>query len=170
MRGIRASCGIAAMVFLAVILGGCGFRPLYGGGGDSGSVKAALASITVPDPDTRLAQIIRNDLISTLRPPGNAAPQRYTLRVTSASQEDDSIETDTAVTVRKTVKVNVGFELLDGTSGPVVFSGKTFSQASYDRTGRSFADLQAQTNALERAAHEVSQDIRTRLAAHFAAG
>ena len=33
-----------------------------------------------------------------------------------------------------------------------------------------FADLQAMTNALERASHEVSNDIRTRIAAHFAAG
>ena len=31
-----------------------------------------------------------------------------------------------------------------------------------------FADLQAETNATERAVHEVSADIRTRLAAYFA--
>lgn len=165
--GLWARWGSAGL--LLVLLAGCGFRPLYGSGGETGAVKLALASIAIPEPDTRLAQIIRNDLISALRPPGTAESDRYTLVLTSAALENDSIETASAATARRTIKVNTEFRLVERRSGRAVSSGKTFSQASYDRTGRSFADFQAQTNALERAAHEVSQDIRTRLAAHFAA-
>ena len=53
-------------------------------------------------------------------------------------------------------------------SGTVVHTGKTFSNASFDIIRQPFADLQAETNATERAVHEVSSDIRTRLAAYFA--
>ena len=49
-----------------------------------------------------------------------------------------------------------------------IYRGKTFSNVSYDDVGQSFADLQAKTNAVERGAHEIALDIRTRLAAHFA--
>jgi hypothetical protein len=50
----------------------------------------------------------------------------------------------------------------------VLHSGKTFSQVSYDVVREPFADMQAEANAMERAAHEVSMDIRSRLAAYFA--
>ena len=52
--------------------------------------------------------------------------------------------------------------------GKPVFQGKTFSVVAYDRTGQSFADLQAFNDAIERAAKVVSDDIRTRVAAYFA--
>ena len=57
---------------------------------------------------------------------------------------------------------------MDRSNGEVVTQGKTFSQASYDVIRQPFADLQAETNATERAVHEVSADIRTRIAAYFA--
>jgi hypothetical protein len=46
-------------------------------------------------------------------------------------------------------------------------AGKTFSQVSYDRTTSDFSNVQAETNAMERAAKEIGNDIRTRLAAYF---
>jgi LPS-assembly lipoprotein len=57
---------------------------------------------------------------------------------------------------------------VERSSGNVVNDGKTFSQASFDVIRQPFADLQAETNATERAVREVSADIRTRLAAYFA--
>ncbi len=45
---------------------------------------------------------------------------------------------------------------------------KTFSQVSFDRTTADFSNLQAETDAMERAAREIGNDIRTRLAAYFA--
>jgi hypothetical protein len=38
---------------------------------------------------------------------------------------------------------------------------------SYDRTTADFSNVQAETNAMERAAKEIGNDIRTRLAAYF---
>ena len=49
-----------------------------------------------------------------------------------------------------------------------LYAGRTFSQASYDRTETPFADMRARIAAEERAAREVGADIATRLAAYFA--
>ena len=57
--------------------------------------------------------------------------------------------------------------LMPSQTGKPVYSGKTFSQVSYDRIDAPVANLQAQVNAQERAAKETGQDIRTRLAAYL---
>lgn len=156
---------------LALLLAGCSsMRPLYGTNSLSADVSDELSSVAIPEPKTRLEQLIRNDLIATMRPAGTASDDRYTLLLKPEAKDDMTIEGRSSETLRKTVRLNVGFNLIDRQSNKSVYSGRTFSQVSYDETGLSFADLQARTTALERAAHEVSSDIRTRLAAHFASG
>jgi len=159
------------VVPLLVLLGACGFKPLYGSDGTSPGVADDLASVTIPEPTDRLAQLIRNDLLSAMRPAGTGEPDRYRLDIDAKAMEDKSIEvksSDAAASRRLTVRVMASFELKDLSGGKTVYKGRTFSNVSYDDVQQSFADLQARTNALERGAHEVALDIRTRLAAHFA--
>jgi hypothetical protein len=161
----------AAVAIMAVGLGlaGCtSMRPLYGSSGLSSDVSSELSSVAIPEPKTRLEQLIRNDLVAAMRPAGTAGEDRYTLLLKPEAKDDLAIEGETSDTLRKTVRLNVAFDLVDRRSNASVYSGRTFSQVSYDETGQSFADMQARTKAVERAAHEVSSDIRTRLAAHFA--
>lgn len=160
----------ASIVLIFVLaLGGCGFQPLYNAGSSSEGVIAELQGISIEAPDSRLAQLIRNDLLSSIRPAGTGGGNRYTLAMTATSNDDTVIETrQVTETSREVVRVNVRFSLKAQGSGAVEYEGRTFSHVPFDVTGESFADLQARTNALERAAHEVSLDIRTRLAAHFA--
>jgi LPS-assembly lipoprotein len=156
---------------LALALAGCGFQPLYNAGSSSEGVIAELQGISIEEPDSRLAQLIRNDLLSSIRPAGTGGGDRYLLSMTAVSNEDSVIETrHITETSREVVRVTVRFSLKAQGSGAVEYEGGTFSHVPFDVTGESFADLQARTNALERAAHEVSLDIRTRLAAHFASG
>jgi LPS-assembly lipoprotein len=145
-------------------------KPLYATGGPGGSdVAKEIASITIPPADTRLGQIIRNDLLSTMRTAENGGGDRYTLELVTGTRESKSAELDSLGAERRAITLNVTYRLKEIASSKVVSSGRTFSQVSYDETGQSFADLRARDSALERAAHEVSQDIRSRLAAHFAA-
>jgi LPS-assembly lipoprotein len=160
---------VIAALASAGVLAGCGFRPLYGTGGDEPGTAAELQAIAIPEPKTRLEQLIRNDLLSAMRPVGTATEDKYTLVLQPVTYEQDAIVTVQSKIERKTVNVRVAFSLLEKSSGRRLYAGNTFSLVSYDRTGQGFADLQAQTNAVERAAHQISTDIRTRLAAHFAA-
>lgn len=155
---------------LLVLLGACGFRPLYGTDGVSSGVAGQLASVTIPEPKSRVDQIIRNELLSSMRPAGTAEPDRYRLEITSTVNQDKSIEdsSNSRSARRLTVRIMANFQLKDMNGGAVVYKGKTFSNVSYDDVGVPFSNLQAQTDAVERGAREIAIDIRTRVAAHFA--
>jgi LPS-assembly lipoprotein len=159
---------IIALFGCAIVLAGCAMKPLYSTSTDGQSVENALAEVEIPAADDRLIQIIRNDLLSAMRPAGTGGTTRYTLQLESDSRIAQAAELNSLGADRRTVIVNVSYRLVAKESGKVVDSGRTFSQVSYDETGQSFADLRARDNAYERAAHEVSLDIRSRLAAHFA--
>ena len=149
----------------ALALGGCGYRPLYGSSAESAGVAATLASVSIPAATDRVGQLIRNDLISTMR--SGTGEDRYTLLLKPVVRNNNVIDKPQPNVTRQAINLSVSFDLVDRVSGTTVHSGKTFSQASYDVIRQPFADMQAETNATERAAHEVSADIRTRLAAYF---
>ena len=165
MKADASRFAIAAALTGALLLGGCGYRPLYGSSADNAGVAATLSSIAIPEPTSRVGQIIRNDLISGMQPGG---AERYTLNLTPELKTSKAIDKVQPATTREQVNLSVAYELVDRSSGQAVTSGKTFSQASFDVIRQPVADMQAETNATERAAHEVSGDIRTRLAAYFA--
>lgn len=162
LRRVLAWLACAAVLAAA----GCGYRPLYGTAGDDRGVVAALASVSIPEADTRLGQIVRGDLLSAMRPAGTAGQDRYALVLRPEVKSASIIDRPLPSTTRRSVQVVVNFELA-GSEG-LLLAGKTFSQVSYDVVREPFADMQAEANAMERAAHEVSMDIRSRLAAYFA--
>lgn len=78
-------------------LGGCGFRPLYGGPRGE-AVAEELASVEVRAPLSRLGRILQNQLIEDLNPAGLSVAKRYRLDVrlrqsrrALAIQLDDSV-------------------------------------------------------------------------------
>lgn len=162
---------VLAVLPLMLLVAACGFRPLYSSGdATSPGVAQDLASVAIAEPTSRLSQLIRNDLLSTMRPAGTGEPDRYRLDIEANATEDKSIEdpSDSQRTRRATVRVMASFALKDLSGGKTVYQGRTFSNVSYDDVQQSFADMQARTTAMERGAREIALDIRTRLAAHFA--
>ena len=141
------------VVAAALLLAGCGYRPLYG-------------SVSIPEAEDRVGQLIRNDLLSSMR--AGEGEQKYTLLLKPVVKRSGVIDKPQPNVTRDAITLAVSYELVERSSGTVVHTGKTFSNASFDIIRQPFADLQAETNATERAVHEVSSDIRTRLAAYFA--
>jgi LPS-assembly lipoprotein len=162
MRSKPAILLLAAVLVLA----GCGYRPLYSSSSESAGVAATMASVTIPEAEDRVGQLIRNDLISSMQ--AGKAEDKYTLMLKPVLKNSNVIDKPAPDVTRQAIVLAVNYELVDRSSGEVVTQGKTFSQASYDVIRQPFADLQAETNATERAVHEVSADIRTRIAAYFA--
>ena len=160
----RAATILVACAALA--LAGCGYRPLYGSSVETAGVSASLSSVAIPEADTRLGQLIRNDLLSSMG--SGSGGERYTLVLKPTVKRIGVIQKSQPNVTRQAVNVSVSFDLVERATGSTVHSGKTFSQASFDVVRQPFADMQAETNANERAAHEVAADIRTRLAAYFA--
>ena len=154
------------VVAAALLLAGCGYRPLYGSSSETAGVAATLSSISIPEAEDRVGQLIRNDLLSSMR--AGEGEQKYTLLLKPVVKRSGVIDKPQPNVTRDAITLAVSYELVERSSGTVVHTGKTFSNASFDIIRQPFADLQAETNATERAVHEVSSDIRTRLAAYFA--
>jgi LPS-assembly lipoprotein len=125
-----------------------------------------LSAIEIDEQNHRLGQLIRNDLLSSFAS-GTPEPSRYRLQFTAVAGQQTLIDNSNEDTRRFSYRVNVEYRLIDEKTGKQLNAGKTFSQVSYDRTTSDFSNVQAETNAMERAAKEIGNDIRTRLAAYF---
>ncbi len=160
------------IVFLGLLfLAGCNFQPLYGERAGGGSVRDDLAAIAVEVQDTRLGQEIYNGLVFAFTGGGAPAPPRYTLDLTiSRTLVDVGILQISGTPQTRTLKVTVSFRLIDQASGEEVFAGRTFADASFDRSNQRFANVRAERDAENRAAAVISSDIRTRVAAFLATG
>ena len=150
----------------ALVISACGFQPLYGTTPAGSNVAAQLSAIEIDEQNHRLGQLIRNDLLSSFAA-GTSEPVRYRLQFTAVAGRQTLIDNSDDDTRRFSYRVNVEYRLIDEKTGNQLNAGKTFSQVSYDRTTSDFSNVQAETNAMERAAKEIGNDIRTRLAAYF---
>ena len=164
---LLSRCAVLALLcIVAGFLSACGFEPLYGTTAEGSGVAAELSAIEIEEQDNRMGQLIRNDLLSSFAS-GNPQASRYRLQFTAIAGSQALIENDNKDTRRFSYRVNVNYRLIDEKTGNELSAGKTFSQVSYDRTTSDFSNVQAETNAMERAAKEIGNDIRTRLAAYF---
>lgn len=154
------------LMAVAVVLAGCGYKPLYGSSPGNAGVSTELAAVTIPEAADRTGQLIRNELVSTMK--AGTGGNKYALTLKVEEKNPGIIKKTLPAVTRQAVNLNVEYELMERASGNIVTSGKTFSSVSYDVIRQPFADMQAETDATERAALEVATDIRTRLAAYFA--
>lgn len=153
-----------SLVAVAMVLAGCNARPLYGTRADGKGVALAMSGISVDEQKSRAGQIVRNNLISSF---GNTGSSRYILRLMPVEKSPQISSQSAQKLDRYRYTLKVGYELADATSGARVASGSSFSNVSYDTVEQPIADLRAAENARERAAREVADDIRLRLAAYF---
>lgn len=163
----RRFLGLAGGSTAAVLLAGCGFRPLYGRRGTA-PAAVELASIEIGQVSDRLDQNLRNDLIERLTPFGEPAQPRYTLTVrTRQTSSALAIQSNSTIT-RFNLVVNASFVLTERGSGETLYRGSAGTVGSYDAVRSDFATLTAERDSARRTVREVSEDIRAQLSAFFA--
>jgi LPS-assembly lipoprotein len=149
-------------------LSGCGYKPLYSSGNDGRGVVASLSSISIQETESRAGQLVRNSLLSSIRPAGTSQENLYKLVLNPELTQSTLVEQTIPGIKRVRLRLTVSYQLIETGSDSEVNSGKTFSAVSYDVIREPVADLQAESNATSRAAREVAADIHTRLAAFMA--
>jgi LPS-assembly lipoprotein len=154
------------LMVAALVLAGCGYRPMYGSSATSPGVAGSLSSISIPEPTDRTGQLIRNELISSMQT--GRGEDKYMLNLTTTLADNGVILDKQPSVGRQAILITTTYELVDRSTGKVLTKGTTFARVPYDTVRQPFADMQAQKDATERAAREVGADIRTRLAAYFA--
>ena len=151
----------------AALLQGCGFRPLYGKHGGEDGVSQELAQVYVEIIADRVGQKLRNFLLDRINPTGSPASPAYRLYVTSAvSRTDLGIQRDETAT-RARLVLTAQYTLYDAARKTVLVKGSTQSTNSFNIVNSDFATASAEADALDRAAREVSDDIKTRLGLYF---
>jgi len=183
-RGTFARFARAASILaVAASTGGC-FQPLYGEspavGAAGPGLRAALSRVDIgqiPAPkgsdEARLAVEIRNALIFDLTGGGEPLPPVYRLTIRMNSTIADIIvDTTTTRPAIENYGINAYYTLIEIGSGKQVVNGQTFARVSYDIPGQEqrFARIRGLRDAESRAAKTIAENIRTRLAAYFAAG
>ena len=167
-----------AMVSLVVLLGGCGFRPMYGerpaataSAPASTPVAAELQSIAVERIPDRQGQILRNELTSLLNPSAAAVQdKRYTLRVNTKERVDTFAVERSGFATAANVELTATYTLVEDATGKAVFGGSSRGFTNYSILENDYSTYVAAGDARNRAVTQVAYDIRNRLALHFAQG
>ena len=159
-----------AALSLILVLGGCGFRPLYTPPQEdiSGSGVYALdifKTIAIGNIADREGQYFRNRLVQLLHPQGRSGLARYTLDVTLNESTADLAVQRSAIATRANLTVSASFVLRDLEAGKVRESGSAKSISGYNIFQSEFQTLMAEKGARERALDDVAQQVRVRLAA-----
>jgi len=151
------------LLALLLLLGACGLRPLYGGGG-AGAVAQSLRSVAVAPIKGRAGWLVRTALEDRLGAP--AASPRYRLEVElNDGITGLGIRGDDAVT-RERRALRARYRLVDAALGTVVLDATAGSDAGIDVVGSEYATVAAEQTALERLAKEIADQIVTRLAVY----
>jgi LPS-assembly lipoprotein len=137
--------------------------------------RVDVAQIDAPKgtDEARLAVEIRNALIYGLTGGSEPLPPAYRLTIRmSTTVADIIVDTTTTRPAIENYGINAYYTLAEIASGKPVVTGQTFARVSYDIPGQEqrFARLRGLRDAESRAAKTVADNIRTRLAAYFAAG
>jgi LPS-assembly lipoprotein len=149
------------LLLFALLLSGCGLKPLYGGGAGS-PVAATLRSVQVGPIDGQAGWLVRNKLIDRLGAAGTGE-SAYRLDITL----DDNITAfgirrDRAATrERRTLRAR--FQLISLSTGLVVLDATAGSDAGIDIVSSEYATVAAEQTALENLADDVADQIAARI-------
>ena len=157
---------LAPLLLIAAALGGCGLRPLYGGG-EGSSVARLLRSVSVqPIGGGQTGWLVRTALVDRLGEVKGDA--RYRLEV---ELDDDltgfGIRGDSAVTrERRTLRAR--YRLVDAATGGVLLDATAGSDAGVDVVGSEYATVAAEQAAVERLSQIVADQIVARIGLYAA--
>jgi LPS-assembly lipoprotein len=142
---------------------GCGFHPMYGGGG---KVGPELASIYVEPLAERDGYELRNQLIDLLGSDGREAGKAYTLKLTLNELSNGVALQNDATITRYNDTLTASYVLTDA-QGKQVTSGNQSSLAAYNVSNAPYSTLAVQQDSDRRAADDLADRIRMDLGAFF---
>jgi len=145
---------------------GCGFRAIHATTGitaDESPVGADMARVRVDPISNRVGQQVRNALVERLSPRGEPADPLYTLRVELAeSTADLGYRKDGYATLGN---LNLTASIQLQRDGVYLLNESATTVASFDYLGPRYASVVMERDARERAATQIADDIRGRVAA-----
>ena len=161
-RALFAS-GIGTVLGLGLLLlGGCGWAPLYAEP-ETGPADAELRAIRVAPIPERVGQQLELALRQSLNPTGEPIPQRYLLKTTLRTVRQDLGVQTQGLGTRGRLDAFANFALNDIKTNTNLFSAGTHVAELFDILANQYANVVAENDARTRAVEEIRRDIMIRL-------
>src|SRR3954447_2387921 len=167
---------------LSALTAGC-FQPMYAAHTDgTPALREKLLGVDLPpvsdkangSRDARIGVEIRNALAFKLYGAATGMPPTHKLVIRfTTTRSSLMLNPLTALPASENYGIDAQYNLIEIVSNKSVMTGTTFSRASYDMPGQEmqrFARQRAFRDAEDRAAHEIADNIQTRLASYFTVG
>jgi LPS-assembly lipoprotein len=157
---------IAASGAAVALASGCGFRPLYGRK-SFGEVDTELAQIKIGIIPNRIGQQLHNYLLDRINRKGRPKKPLYLLSVqVKIEKVRQAFEPDETAT-RAKLTFTADFELQEIMTEKILLKNWARSVNSYNIVNSAIATRSAELDATDRAARDVSEEIRSLLAMYF---
>jgi LPS-assembly lipoprotein len=172
---------VVLVLLLAGTAAGC-FQPLYGTQSTAGGpvVSNALGAVDIEQidaatgtDDARIGVELRNDLIFALQGGGGGGSPTHSLKIRlTPSRYTTSVDLQTGRSSTDVYNLTANYQLTDLRTGKVVLAASAVAPVSYDTPGEQqrFARSRGLRDAENRAAQQIAENIRSRLASFFVAG
>lgn len=162
-----------AMKLLAAAAAGpwfaaCGMQPLYGPTRAGAPMSEVLAGVEVASVPGRVGQKVRNELVFGLTGGDRPGAAKYRLELAVRESLTDMLVQRSGVARGQSYSLDVGFKLVRQEDGAVTLEGRSLGRATLDRFDPMFANVRAVIDAENRAARQVAESIKTRVAAYLA--
>lgn len=154
---------------MALTLSACGFRPLYGTSSIPEGAESAFATIRVEpiaatNDSDRVGYLVADALDRTLHTPGHREPHAYALTVTLTDERRGLAIQDDASVTRYNYRLTAEWTLTPLGATSAAAQGRAETTASYNVVDSQYATLVARKDAEDRAARDIAEQIKLRLA------
>ena len=171
-QALKRFVAAAILAVAAASTAGCGsggFQPLYGPSSAGVSTRDAMASVDIAPIPGRVGQRIRNELLFDQSATSSFGPPTTRLDIVVTESVASTLVGRTGDSASQTYQLEARYRLLELGSNKVVLEGRSVGSAAFDRFAESvYANVRARDDAESRAARTIADDIRLRLAGHFA--
>jgi LPS-assembly lipoprotein len=159
----------AALLALCLCAAGCGFEPLYAGGGQS--VAAHYAEVDVANIPDRDGQFLRNALIDRLYVGGRPADAKYELKIDPLKETstDLGIQKDATVT-RTQIEISARLRLVDRETARTLLDRTVRAVGGYDVLDQQYTTVITRQSVTENILTELSDNVLRELDLYFKRG
>lgn len=167
LRAASLTASLAAFAAAALLVSGCGYKPVYGEQsaatvGDA--TRASLASVKIAGIADRRGQLLRNYLLDRMTPRGEPGVPRYLLAVTTSETTRVTDSRPDGTATRADIIVVARYNLRDATTDLLVFSERSEAIATYNLLTVRFASVSSEDEARRRAVELLADQISVQVA------
>ena len=153
-----------SVLMMLLLLGGCGFSPMYGSSGQGGGSRDYLSQIAIDNIPDRTGQYLRNRLIDRLQSGGMAADPAYTLSVAPVQESRTDLDiTKSADATSAQLDLSTTMVLRKTATGESVVTRSLKATTSYNILSSQFttrvSEDNARLNALDDLARQIEQQV-----------